>query len=77
MLTASLTLFRQYCCMEIPSFAVAILLFPTHFGVHMMHFIMHGYDGAANHSGFSAPGFLGYLFNGEFHYYHRKYHEIP
>jgi hypothetical protein len=59
--------------MEIPSFAIAVLLFPTHFRVHILHFILHGYDGASNHSGFAAPGILGYLFDGEYHYYHRKY----
>ena len=62
----------EYCVMEIPSFALAVLLFPTHFKVHMLHFILHGYDGASNHSGFAAPGILGYLFDGEYHYYHRK-----
>jgi len=59
--------------MEIPSFAIAILLFPTHFVVHLLHFALHGYDGASNHSGFSAPGFFGYLFDGEYHYYHHCY----
>ena len=58
--------------MEVPSFAITILFFPTHFGIHMMHFVLHGYDGASNHSGFAAPGLLGYFFNGEYHYYHRK-----
>ena len=63
----------EYCLMEIPSFALAVLLFPTHFKVHLAHFALHGYDGAANHSGFAAPGFLGYIFNSEYHYYHREY----
>lgn len=63
----------EYCCMEIPSFAIAVALFPTHLGIHMMHFALHGYDGASNHSGFAAPGILGYLFDGEYHYYHREY----
>jgi hypothetical protein len=62
----------EYMVMEIPSFAIAVLLFPTHFQVHLLHFILHGYDGASNHSGFAAPGILGYLFDGEYHYYHRK-----
>jgi sterol desaturase/sphingolipid hydroxylase (fatty acid hydroxylase superfamily) len=62
----------EYMVMEIPSFAIAVLVFPTHFQVHLLHFIMHGYDGASNHSGFAAPGLLGYLFDGEYHYYHRK-----
>ena len=63
----------EYIVMEIPSFALAVLLFPTHFRVHMLHFILHGYDGASNHSGFAAPGILGYLFDGEYHYYHHRY----
>ena len=62
----------EYALMELPSFGIAILLFPTHFPIHMFHFILHGYDGAANHSGFSPPGFLGYLFDGEYHYYHHS-----
>mmetsp|Transcript_5910 Transcript_5910/g.8590 ORF Transcript_5910/g.8590 Transcript_5910/m.8590 type:complete len:244 (+) Transcript_5910:234-965(+) len=63
----------EYMVMEIPSFAIAVLLFPTHFRVHMLHFILHGYDGASNHSGFAAPGIIGYLFDGEYHYYHHRY----
>lgn len=64
----------EYMVMEIPSFAIAVLFFPTHFPVHMLHFILHGYDGASNHSGFSkAPGILGYLFDGEYHFYHHRY----
>ncbi|KAL7540383.1 hypothetical protein ACHAXR_010067 [Thalassiosira sp. AJA248-18] len=63
----------EYCCMEIPSLAIAIVLFPTHLSIHMVHFALHGYDGASNHSGFAPPGILGYLFNGEYHYYHHRY----
>lgn len=62
----------EYMVMEIPSLAIAVLCFPTHFGIHMLHFVLHGYDGASNHSGFAAPGIIGYLFDGEYHYYHRK-----
>ena len=63
----------EYLVMEIPSFAIAVLFFPSHFRIHMLHFILHGYDGASNHSGFAAPGLLGYLFDGEYHYYHHRY----
>jgi hypothetical protein len=60
----------EYIVMELPSFAICMLLFPTHFYVHLVHFAVHGWDGAAGHSGFKAPGVLGYLFDGEYHYYH-------
>jgi len=63
----------EYCVMELPSFAMTVLLFPTHFYVHLWHFVFHGLDGAAGHSGFKAPGILGYLFDGEYHYYHHAF----
>jgi hypothetical protein len=60
--------------MELPSFALTLWLFPTHFLTHLLHFCFHGYDGAAGHSGFKGvPGVLGYLFDGESHYYHHLY----
>jgi len=33
----------------------------------------HGYDGACGHSGFAGPGVLGFLFDGEYHYYHHSH----
>jgi sterol desaturase/sphingolipid hydroxylase (fatty acid hydroxylase superfamily) len=63
----------EYIIMELPSFCLAMLLFPTHFTVHLLHFISHGIDGAAGHSGYKAPGLLGYLFDGEYHYYHHAH----
>jgi len=63
----------EYAVMELPSFAMTVLLFPTHFHVHALHFVLHGWDGAAGHSGFKAPGILGALFDGEYHYYHHAH----
>lgn len=63
----------EYVIMELPSFAMTVLLFPTHFWVHLMHFGFHGWDGACGHSGFKAPGWLGFLFDGEYHYYHHAH----
>jgi len=66
--------FVEYAIMELPSFAITIILFPTHLWTHLMHFAWHGYDGCAGHSGFAAaPGLLGYLFDGEYHYYHHAH----
>jgi sterol desaturase/sphingolipid hydroxylase (fatty acid hydroxylase superfamily) len=65
--------FVEYAVMELPSLAITVLLFPTHFPVLLLHFCWHGWDGACGHSGFSAPGFLGLLFDGEYHYYHHCY----
>jgi sterol desaturase/sphingolipid hydroxylase (fatty acid hydroxylase superfamily) len=63
----------EYALMELPSFGITVLIFPTHFLVYIVHFFLHGYDGAANHSGFSGvPGILGYLFDGEYHYHHHN-----
>lgn len=63
--------FVEFAIMELPSFALTVCLFPTHFVTHLCHFCLHGYDGAAGHSGYSgAPGIFGYLFDGEYHYYH-------
>ena len=59
--------------MELPSFAITVLLFPTHFVVHLFHFVLHGWDGACGHSGFKAPGWLGAMFDGEYHYYHHAF----
>lgn len=60
----------EHIVMELPSFGICIMLLPTRFIVHCAHFCWHGMDGAAGHSGFRAPGWLGYLFDGEYHYYH-------
>jgi len=68
--------FVEYALMEIPSFCITILCFPTHFSVHLLHFAWHGWDGASAHSGFAAPGVLGWLFDGEYHYYHHAYLNI-
>jgi len=66
--------FVEYAIMEIPSFAMTLLLFPTNWYFHLAHFALHGIDGAAGHSGFAgAPGFLGYVFDSEYHYYHHAY----
>jgi hypothetical protein len=66
--------FVEYFVMEIPSFALTVVLFPTHWWVHLAHFCLHGMDGACGHSGFAgAPGILGYMFDGEYHYYHHAY----
>lgn len=68
--------FVEYAIMELPSFGICVLLLPSHFIVHLIHFAWHGWDGACGHSGYSAPGFLGSLFNGEYHYYHHAYLNI-
>lgn len=65
--------FVEYTVMELPSFAMSVLVFPTYLYVHLLHFCFHGIDGAAGHSGFKAPGLLGYLFDGEYHYYHHAH----
>jgi len=63
----------EYIVMELPSFFTTLFLFPTHFYVHLFHFALHGWDGACGHSGFSnAPGILGYMFDGEYHYHHHN-----
>lgn len=65
--------FIEYALMELPSFGITVLIFPTYFWAYILHFMLHGYDGAANHSGFSKmPGLLGYLFDGEYHYHHHN-----
>lgn len=62
---------EEYAIMELPSFGMTVLLFPTHLWMHMLHFCWHGYDGAAGHSGFGGvPGILGWLFDGTYHYHH-------
>ena len=48
----------EYAMMELPSFAMTIILFPTRLWVHLLHFAWHGWDGACSHSGFCAPGVL-------------------
>jgi Fatty acid hydroxylase superfamily len=63
----------EYAIMELPSFCLALLCFPTHWWVHLAHFVLHGIDGACGHSGFQAPGLLGWIFDGEYHYYHHAY----
>jgi Fatty acid hydroxylase superfamily len=63
----------EYLVMELPSFAFTVVFFPTHFSIHLLHFAFHGLDGAAGHSGFKAPGLLGYIFDGEYHYYHHAH----
>ena len=62
----------EYAIMELPSFVITLVLFPTHFWIHLLHFAIHGWDGACGHSGFKAPGFLGYMFDGEYHYQHHS-----
>jgi hypothetical protein len=63
----------EYMIMELPSFGITVLLFPTHFVFHLVHFCWHGWDGACGHCGFKAPGILGYIFDGEYHYYHHAH----
>jgi hypothetical protein len=65
--------FIEYAIMELPSFGISICFFPTHLWIHLCHFALHGWDGACGHSGFKGPGFLGWLFDGEYHYYHHAY----
>jgi hypothetical protein len=65
--------FAEYLLMEIPSFALTILLYPTHFSVHLLHFCWHGWDGACSHSGFKPPGIWGLLFDSEYHYHHHAH----
>lgn len=64
---------EEYLIMEIPSFCLTLLAFPTHWFVHLAHFALHGIDGACGHSGFAAPGILGYIFDGTYHYYHHAF----
>lgn len=49
----------EYAIMELPSFCLTLFVFPTYWWFHLVHFALHGLDGAAGHSGFSAPGLLG------------------
>jgi hypothetical protein len=42
----------EYIIMELPAFGLTVACFPTHLMFHYVHFIWHGYDGAAGHSGF-------------------------
>lgn len=63
----------EYAIMELPSFALTILCFPTHFWALSLHFVFHGYDGAAGHSGFCAPGWIGFLTDGTYHYHHHAH----
>ena len=66
--------FIEYAVMEIPSFALTLLFFPTNWYIHLAHFALHGVDGAAGHSGFAgAPGILGWIFDSEYHYYHHAH----
>lgn len=62
----------EYALMELPSFALCILLFPTHMYIHLIHFMFHGYDGAAGHSGFAGMSGWDSMFDGEYHYYHHS-----
>lgn len=64
--------FLEHALMEVPSFAMGIILFPTHMNIHLMHFVFNGYDGAAGHSGFAGMGGLNAIFDGEYHYYHHS-----
>jgi hypothetical protein len=63
----------EYTIMELPSFGFCVLLFPTHLPFHLMHFALHGWDGACGHSGFKAPGVLGFFFDGSYHYEHHAH----
>jgi len=65
--------FIEYAVMEMPSFGLTLCIFPTLWWMHLMHFVWHGMDGASSHSGFKAPGLLGFLFDGEYHYYHHAH----
>lgn len=40
---------------------------------HFSPFRRHGWDGAAGHSGFAAPGWLGAAFDGTYHYHHHAH----
>ena len=62
--------YTEYAIMELPSFALTVLVFPTHFYLQLLHFAWHGWDGACGHSGFCAPGFFGAIFDGTYHYHH-------
>eukprot|EP00977_Amphora_coffeiformis_P016315 scaffold5017_cov171-Amphora_coffeaeformis.AAC.4 len=63
----------EYAIMELPSFCLTLFAFPTYWWVHLAHFALHGLDGACGHSGFKAPGIMGYIFDGEYHYYHHAH----
>jgi len=66
--------FVEYSLMELPSFFITVMLFPTHLIVHLLHFAYHGWDGGASHSGFAgAPGIMGWLYDSEYHYYHHSH----
>eukprot|EP00932_Pfiesteria_piscicida_P010819 SRR837773.21836.p1 GENE.SRR837773.21836~~SRR837773.21836.p1 ORF type:complete len:252 (+),score=99.88 SRR837773.21836:39-794(+) len=60
----------EYCIMEMPAFAMQLALFPTHFVFHAGFFAWHGWGAAGDHCAMSAPGWLGWAFDGEYHYYH-------
>ena len=49
----------EYAVMELPSFCITLFVFPNYWVIHLMHFALHGLDGAAGHSGFKAPGIMG------------------
>ena len=49
----------EYAIMELPSFFLTLFAFPTFWCFHLVHFAVHGLDGAAGHSGFKAPGIMG------------------
>jgi hypothetical protein len=65
----------EFAVMEVPALCLCLLVFPTpqRWWVHLLHFALHGLDGAAGHSGFKAPGFLGWIMDGEYHYYHHAH----
>lgn len=62
--------FAEYLVMEMPAFVMQIYFFPTHYIFHLAFFVWHGWGAAGDHCGFSAPGWLGWAFDGEYHYYH-------
>jgi len=62
--------YTEYAIMELPSFALTVIAFPTRFYIHLLHFAWHGWDGACGHSGFCAPGVVGAIFDGTYHYHH-------
>lgn len=62
----------EYVLMEIPSFCIAIIFFPTHLAFHILAFTWHGVVAAGDHSGFKPAGFVGAIFDGEYHYVHHR-----
>lgn len=62
----------EYCILDIPLFAMSLLLFPTHFHLYVINFAWHGWDEASAHCAFAPPGWLSWFFDGDFHYHHHN-----